>query len=260
MEINTAGINLNTVSITDYKILANKLARVVIAFTGKHDRESITEAVASQLKHMAVPVENSFRLIKDSVAVGYVRANTEVRAIDDKNELRANYKVMASNILMDNKDKTLWEVKKGAGGTFLARHGNEDLSELIDAAVNRRSDVPRLNQLATASVAPREFVAFASASGDMDYGFCVAASKTSDKIKVISVTTCAPVVVPTDAVASVIPVGGAKIPLSVHQRITAAGISREDANQEKEYYTRLYSYDPDYLAEVIRQIDGTAAV
>lgn len=259
-EINATGINTSTVAITDYKLVASKLARVVIAFTGRHTRESLTEAVASQLKHLAAPVENSFRIIKDNVAVGFVRASTEVRVIEDATELRAGYKVMASNILMDNADRTLWEVKEGAAGKFLARHGNEDLSELVGAAVHRRPDVPRLNQLAQASAAPKEFVAFASASGDMDYGFCLQASAESGVIRVMSVASGKPINIPSDVVASVIPVGGARIPRATHERITASGISRDAVNQQVAYYEKLYAYDPAYLAEVIRQVEGTAAV
>lgn len=254
--LNLAGINTNTVAITDYKMVASKVARVVIAFTGKQTAESITATLSEQLKHLAIPVEHSFRVIKDKVAVGYVRANTEVRAVEDEKQLRAGYKTMAKNILMDNKDKTLWDVKEGAAGKFLARHGNEDLSELVESAVTHRQDIPRLSQLASVTAAPRELVAFVSASGDMDYGFCMAAKP--GKLKVFSSATCTEVIVPVEAVATVLPKGAAKIPLSVHKRIVAAGISREDANQEKEYYTRLFSYAPEYLSEVKEMVDSTA--
>lgn len=259
-KINASGIPTSTVSITDFKIVAKKLAKVIVAFTSKPTREEVVEALTAKMQYLAAPVENSFRIIKDNVAVGFVRASTEVRAIEDKEQLRANYKVMASNILMDNADKTLWEVKEGASGKFLARHGHEDLSELVGAAINHRQDVPKIRQLAQASVAPREFVAFASASGDMDYGFCIKAHTKEGVVCVVSATTGQAVNIPADVVASVIPVGGVKIPLSAHQRITAAGIDRNAVGQEKDYYTRLYSYAPDYLAEVIRQVEGTAAM
>jgi hypothetical protein len=260
MDFNLNGLTTNTVSITDYKVIAPKLARVVAAFTGKHTRDTLTESITAQLKHLATPVENSFRLIKDSVAVGFIRANTEVRVLEDKNELRTKYKTMASNIMMDNKDKTLWEVKEGAGGKFLARHGTEDLSELVESAVYRRHDVPRLANLATASAAPKEFVAFASHSGDMDYGFCVAANAQRQAIKVVSTNTNSVVTIPCDAVATVLPVGAFKIPLSAHKRITAAGISREGHDNLIEYYTRLYSYNREYLDLYIEQINTLAVV
>jgi hypothetical protein len=258
MEMNLSGINTNTVSITDFKIVATKVARVVIAFTGRMTPESITASLGEQLQHLAIPVEKSFRIIKDNVAVGFVRANVEVRAVADEKELRAGYKTMAKNILMDNKDKTLWDVKEGAAGKFLARHGNEDLSELVEAATTHRTGIPRLNQLATATAAPRELVAFVSTAGDMDYGFCLAAK--ADKLKVFSSTSCTEVIVPVEAVATVLPKGAAKIPLSVHKRITEAGISREDAKQEKEYYTRLFSYAPEYLADIKEMVDSTAVM
>jgi predicted ATP-dependent Lon-type protease len=132
---------------------------------------------------------------------------------------------------------------------------------LIEAATNHNvTTAPRLSQLATATAVRKEFVAFASENGEMDYGFCTASNAERKLVKVVSAATGTEKVIPADAICSVLPVGAAPIPLSAHKRITAAGISREDAKQEKEYYTRLYSYAPDYLAEVIRQIEGTAAV
>lgn len=255
--MNLKNINTNTLSITDYELVASKVARVVIAFTGSHTRESFAETLGEKLRHMATPIENSFRMVKAGVMVGYVRANTAVRVVEDEKELRASYQVMASNILMDNNDKTLWELKQGASGRYLARHGNEDLSELVEAAVNPIVNVPRVHQLAIASVAKREFVAFASESGDMDYGFCVGVDDEGQRLRVVSSMKGRAITIPTSAVASVNVV---KLPKQAHKRITEAGISREDAKQESEYYTRLFSYDPAYMAEIIRQVEGTATM
>lgn len=250
----THDIDTNTVSITDYELVASKVARVVIAFTGQHTTESLTVKLGAKLKHAAAPVENSFRMVRAGVAVGFVRAHTPVRVVDNSKELSA-YTVMASNILMNKADETLWELKEGASGKYLARHGNEDLSELVESATARRSDVPRLAQLAKVTAAPKEFVAFASANGDMDYGFCVASAK--DRISVVSVAQRSKIDIPLAAIASVISV---KIPRKAHDRITAAGVSREDVKQSIDYYTRLYSYDPAYKDEVIRQVEESAAL
>ena len=255
--MNLKDINTNTLSITDYELVASKVARVVVAFTGSHSKESFAEAISAKLQHLATPVENSFRMVKAGVMVGYVRANTAVRVVEDDKELRANYRVMASNILMDNADKSLWEVKTGAAGKYLARHGNEDLSELVEAAVNPISNVPRVHQLAIASVAKREFVAFASESGDMDYGFCTGVDNEGQRLRVVSASKGRAITIPQSVVASVVKV---QLPKSTHKRILEAGISREDAKQENEYYTRLFSYAPDYLADIIRQVEGTATM
>jgi hypothetical protein len=101
-----------TVSITDYDMLSPTLARVVIAYTGRQTKESIRATILEKTDNLAAPVENSFRIVKANsvggIAVGYLRANKEVRVIDEK-EIRAGYRVMSSNIMMDNSDRSLWE-------------------------------------------------------------------------------------------------------------------------------------------------------
>lgn len=258
--VNTQGLSAATASITDYELVTAKLARVVVAFTGRQTKEQITETLAKQMGYMGTVVENSFRMLKAGVAVGFVRANQELRATTEK-EMRASYTVMASNILMSNEDRCLWEVKTGASGTFLARQGQEDLSALVEACVNRRQGVPRLDQIVSAGVAaPREFVAFAAESGDMDYGFTVKASKDGTKLKVVSSTTGRVETIRSTQVASALPRDAVAIPRETHNKIVASGISRDDVNQQVEYYNRLYGYNPSYLAEVIRQVEDTAAL
>lgn len=264
MNINTQGISAVTASITDYELVTAKLARVIVAYTGNQTRAELTETLSKQMGYMGAPVANSFRMLKASekggVAIGYVRANQELRPTTEQ-EVRASYQVMATNILMSNEDRTLWEVKNGASGMFLARKGQEDLGDLVEACVHRRTDVPRLNQVVSASVAaPREFVAYAAESGDMDYGFCVQASKDGTKLKVVSSTTGRAEIIRSVQVATALPRDAVAIPRKTHDRITAAGISRDDVNQQVEYYNRLYSYDPAYLAEVVRQVEDTAAM
>jgi hypothetical protein len=262
--LNLSGINTVTASITDYKVLTAKLARVVVAFSGRQTRADLIESLAKQLKYNAAPVEGSFRPLTANSMVGYVRTNTELRPTTEQ-ELRASYKVVASsasgNILMSNDDSTLWEVRTGASGMFLARKGQEDLGALVESAVNRRHGVPRLSQVVSAGVAqPREFVAFASESGDMDYGFCVQASKDGTKLKVVSSTSGRAEVIKSEQVASVLPAKAMSIPREAHNRVVASGINRDDVNQQVEYYSRLYGYAPEYLNDVIRQVEETAAM
>ena len=255
MNLNLNGVSANTVTITDHQVISEGLAKVIIAFTGKQSKESLQESLASKLQYLAAPVEDSFRIVRAGVAVGFIRANRAVRTIENDKELRAGYKVMSSssNILMDNNDQTLWEVKQGAGGKYLARHGNEDLSSLIEASVNHRTDTPKCYQVSMASAAKNEFVAFASASGDMDYGFCVQANDTH--VRVVSSTTNTPVILPKEVIATVLSV---KIPRESHNRIVASGISPQDKKQQIEYWTRLYSYDQNYLSELKRMVNEQA--
>lgn len=260
MKINTNGLNPDSVSITDYKLVASNVARVIVATSGNLTPERIVAGISAKLGHHGTVVENSFRALRANVSVGFVRACPEVRVVQQQ-ELRANYRVFASNsnIMMDNNDQSLWQLKKGAAGTFLARHGQEDLSSLVQAAATNRIDVPRLSQLAVNAAAEREFVAFASASGDMDYGFVVNYNDEQQKIRLVSVASRSAVVIPAACVASVLPVGAVKISRATHNRLVQAGISRADAANAIKYYTQLYSYDKPYLKLVIEQINGTAS-
>jgi hypothetical protein len=230
------------------------LAKVMVSFTGRFNKDSIRAALLEKLNGLAAPVENSFRMVKahsaGGVAVGFLRANKEVRVVENENELRASYRVMSSNILMDNADKSLWAVKEGRAGKYLARHGNEDLSELVSASLNRRADVPGLRHLSVAKAAAGEFVAFVGKTGDMDYGFAVRAN--ADKVQVISHTTHTPMVVSYDMVASICQV---PVPREFAKQMTKAGISRADKDQANEYWRKLYSYDTAYMNDVIEQVN-----
>jgi hypothetical protein len=240
---------MDTVSVTDFEMKSPTLAKVIVSFTGRYNKESIRTALLEKLANLAAPVDNSFRLIKAGVAVGFLRANKEVRVIEP-NELRANYRVMSSNIMMDNSDKSLWAVKEGKSGKYLARHGNEDLSELINASINRRQDVPGLRHLSMAKAAAGEFVAFISKTGDMDYGFAVRAN--AEKVQVISHATHTPVVIDYSLVASISPV---PVPREFAKQMKTAGISRADKQQANEYWRKLYSYDPAYMQDTIDQVN-----
>lgn len=250
------GMNISsaTVAITDFKMQTPSIAKVIISFTGKQTKDTIREALLAKLDRQAAPIENSFRVVKETntggVAVGFLRANREVRVVDNEKQLRASYRALGSNIMMDQADKSLWEVKDGAGGKYLARHGNEDLSELVQASVHRRADIPGISKLAMAKAARHELVAFVSPSGDMDYGFAI--GTRDDAVRVVSATTQAAMAVDYNMVTFMAPV---PVPRAVHKRITEAGLSREDKNQQIEYYRKLFGYAPDYLADVIEMVN-----
>lgn len=251
---NSKSVSTTTVAITDYKMKNPTLAKVIVSFTGSQSKDELRAALLQKFEGLAAPVEDSFRIVKAGVAVGFVRANKEVRVVSD-NEIRASYKVMSSNIMMDNADKSLWEIREGKAGKFLARHGNEDLSELVNASTNRRQDIPAIRHIQIAKAARGEFVSFVSKSGDMDHGFCVASSDT--QVKVVSTTTRMPTVVDYDTVTAI-----SQVPIhkAFAKKMVEAGISRADKDKEIQYWTELYSWAPDYLQERVDQInEGTLA-
>jgi hypothetical protein len=49
------------------------------------------------------------------------------------------------------------------------------------------------------------------------------------------------------------------VPRELHTQV-AASLTSEQKKNAKDYYTRLYSYDPDYMRMVLEEIDtGTVA-
>lgn len=242
---------MQTVTLTDYDLMSPTVAKVVISYTGKFNKEQLRAAVAEKFDNRAAVVEDSFREIQAGAAVGFLRANLETRVVDEK-ELRANYRALgSSNIMTSEADDSLWEVRKGQSGMYLARHGHEDLSELVSASIaHNRQDVPKLHRLSIEAAVAGEFVAFVGESGDMDYGFAIAAN--TEKVQVVSAREGKAVTMDYDVVATI---KRAPIPKSFADKMRTAGISREDKKQAIEYWKQLYSYNPAYLKDVISQVN-----
>lgn len=254
---------MNTISITDYSLLTPTLAKVIVAWTGEARKDVLASMLTDDLKYLAQPVENSFRRIGKNAGVGFLRANREVRPFDESvgpNGIvasRARYKIMSSNIMMDNKDRTLWELREGPGGSkFLARHGHENLAELVEAATNhRRQDVPRLSRVTIARAAQGEFAAFCGTDGNMDHGFVTRTAPS--KTEVVSMTLHRTIVVPNTLIASLHQV---KIDGEVHQGVLAALKDRAAANKAAEYWKELYGYDPSYAEKFVHYTNSDAVI
>ncbi len=243
---------MNTINIVDYRIKSNTLAKVIVAYTGNVDAEYISSELGKKLGHLATVVKSSFKQVREGVAVGFIRANKAVRVLEGSPEqVSAKYRVMSSNILMDNTDKTLWDMKIGASGKYLTRRGTEDLAELVSASVQRRPGVPRVDQICIAKAATKELVAFVDDQGDVDHGFAIATS--DNQVKVLSFSRRIPVTVDYDTVVSIHPVS---VPKNIHAQVTAS-LTADQKKQSRDYYTRLYSYNPEYLRMVIDQINAT---
>jgi len=240
-----------TVSITDFRMKSPQLAKVIISYTGDVNRQFLHEALLAKFDEQAQPIKSSFKKIKDGVAVGFVKANRTIRVVDDK-QIKAYRKIGASNILMDDGDKSLWEVKSGAGGKkYLARHGQEDLSALVASVKLHRTDIPRLAQLTIAKAAPHELVAFVDDEGDVDHGFAM--GTTDAKVRVFSFNRRMPLTVEYDSVVSIYPT---TIPANLHQTVQAS-LSQEEKNDANAYWRLLFGFAPDYAADLVRQTNET---
>lgn len=252
------GIKTDTVSISDYSMVTAKVARVIISFTGEPTKQSITDTLVRKFKGLAAPIESSFRLLDKSTAVGFVRANREVRLADEK-QIRASYKVLSKNILVSNEDESMWEVKKGAGSLYLARHGQEDLSDVIQSALTANTNAPRFGMVASVMPNKNDVVAYVTENGDVDYGF---ATKIGIKrIALVSHVTKRPVLVPSNRIIASYEVDVDK---NVDKQIRRNLITAENMEDVKptmeDYYRQLYGYDTDYMNQVIEQIEQLSFV
>ncbi len=247
---------LQTAAIHEYEMVAPTLAKVTVSVTSNMSKEAAITYLRKQLKEAASPVVDSFRWLDQNTAVGFVSSLRETRVISSVKEIANNYRVMASNIYLDNEDRSLWEMKDGAAGKYLTRKGSDNLEALVQTArVSPTGSTPRLRRVLSASVSRADLVAFVDTSGwqaETNYGFCVASTETHLKI----VTDSATVVVPRGAVVSSHEID---IPAVKPGKVNASEYNEPVKNSE-EYYKLAYGYNPEYMEKVIEQVRQMAAM
>lgn len=241
---------MKTVSITDYKLLTPKLARVIISTTGNPTKSQIEDTISQKATGTFSVVKGSFRKIQEGVAVGYVKANREIRALTDKTQYRTF--ASAANVMMDKADESLWAVKSGDSGKYLVRQTNEDLSTLVAATVHRRTDIPGLRHLTTASATESDMVVYVDEEGEISGGYATATN--ANTVRIVDANTKQPMSVSYDQVIGIVSM---PVQASVHKKVLAALTDAQKDNMVA-YYTQLYSYAPDYLAKVLQNIEETA--
>lgn len=256
-------INLFNVTVQDYKMVTPTLARVVLSWTGSQpDRSEVVAGISALFNGLASPVEASFRNLQNTgpvnVTIGFVKANREVK--DYTTEIAADktrFKAMASNLLMDREDESLWEVKSSGTSKYLVKQGNEDLSELVHLARTHRGTLPTLAQIASVPAETQEFAAYVDKqTQEVMHGYVVESSivKGRQRVKVLSVEGNGEVdTVDEDQLVEVVQLDGkdqeaAKLKMSAE---VAA-----DRGAMVSYYTKMFGYAPDYLKKVIEIIDS----
>lgn len=259
-DINRIAAKMSSVrfSVNDYQVVSPTMAKVVINMSGVPEGPlEIRAAIAKLFKSHASAVEGSFRWatrqgdIKS--AVGFVHTHRDVREYDEKAEA-AKYRVMSSNLLMDNEDRSLWEVRDGSTAKYLCRQGNEDLTSLVHMATAYKSSLPSLVQLASGQPATKDFVAFVDTdTEEVRYGFAVT-SAADGKVSVVATDDESVVEVSEASIIDVF-----ELDKGDQQRLSATaaadGLSREAM---VEYYKKAYSYSPEYIQEIIKMIDQHA--
>lgn len=257
--LNTASIrSIKSAAITEYTQVSDNVARVIATFVGNMERAEASNRLGAVLKGKARPISASFRWLTEDrrVAIGYVSSVRPVRAFKEDDPAM---KKITANLFMDAADESLWELKPGQGGKYLARQGQDNLAELLEASrVSPRGSTPKMRSILTSSARVSQFLAYVDVtSAMMDYGFVT--DKTDDSYTVVSSTTNTAASVQSDAVVGIYTID---IPedkkRAVASKIEAdGGMSKAD---QISYWTRLYSYAPEYLAKVITQVEQMSAL
>lgn len=272
-------------SVSDFEVLTPAIARVIVAFnTVDAPRMQLAQAVSAAMSGDVSVIESSFRPVESMGApamVGFVCLNKEVRTWEESSVKKMQ--VMASNLLLDRSDDSLWEVRTNNGVKMLARQGEEDLSELLQKASVHMNGVPVLASFLEEVGTEREYAAFVDPKlGTVRYGYVL--STADDKITVLPHTSgtedndsdekregkensvgdrmtenMEPVTVMSKFLVETARLKDADSMRFRSAEIAAPMDSRSNAAM-KDYYRQLYSYDPKYYAEIEKQIDEHASI
>ena len=252
-------LKVNAATIHEYKMVSPTLAKVTASISKNASRDAVVSSITAALGHAGTPVQGSFRMIDDTTIVGFVASSRETRPIESIASLAKEFRVLSSNMYLDNKDKTLWEMKEGASGKYLARNGVDNLESLVQASrVSPTGSTPRLNRLTMAKVAKHDVVAFirqGTWTTDMDYGFCLAGNAEGD------------VVVITDNGKETVKAAfivAAYQDDHVKRRTVTSSQYNEPINTMKDYYKLAYggpdgsagdAAQQEYVSKIIQQIE-----
>lgn len=287
MQVRTPSV---VATITDYQMVTESLARVIVAFNTLEgsSREELSQAIAKAMDNDGSVVEGSFRLIKSMgmpAMHGFVKANTVSKPYDEQVVASAtNMQALASNMFIDRDDDSLWTVKSGSNGAkMLTRQANDDLSKIMATARTHLHNQPRLMEISSfmQDVGNREFVAFVDPScNELRHGYVLAAE--GDMVQIVPTDRAMdknmgdnqrdgnsvaermekedePVSVQTAMIVESAYLAEADAERFENAEIAAPVDSKSNAAM-KAYYKELYAYDPAYYAMIEKQINEHASL
>lgn len=244
-------------NISEYKLVASNVAKVIIntSVSAQNKSHTLLERIAASFQNHVVPVPDSFTwLVEGRSMIGYVASARPTRGVDDMSK----YTVLASNMLMDETDQTLWELKEGSGGKYLARQETADVQQLLEASrVSPSGSTPRMSSVISASVNKNEFISYVHASGfslpSVEYGFCVARDEQNGTVRVATTLSSKPITVPVDLIVASHAVNLQTIHSGVvnAKAVTAADMS---TLSPEEYWKKAFQHSSEYVDMIIDQI------
>lgn len=246
-----------TVNVHDFKILSPTIARVVLSYTGQvPSKDQIRAKISAMFDNNATAIAGSFRELTRGgdvkSVIGFVKTSREVKEYTEATAKADEYKVMASNLLMQKADGSMWEIKTGAMGQYLAKQTSDDLRALVHLAQNTVNGLPKFNQIASlaAMTQPSEFCAYVDLDAEeVLHGYVVASE--GDKLTVLAKETDEIVEVAADQLVQVQDLEGEDRKVMASPEMQNFG---QDASGMIAYYKLAYRYDPAYIAKIIDMI------
>lgn len=233
--------------------------KVVVSFSKEADKQALYKAVAAATDNKVSPIEASFRPIPGTKAfVGFVARNAEVREYETASVEKM--KVMASNLLMDEADKSLWEVRSNGDARFLTRHAEDDLSELVALASvrtdNRTFGIPVLSSLGTPEAVVNEAVVFVNPeTASICHAIIIASC--DDGIEAVDMDSLERVKVDPETVVEMASFDAKEVMEAFPE---VASPENYNAPTMEAYYKQVFGYDAAYWAEFKKILDSRATI
>lgn len=265
-------------TVHEYEVLADgKAARIIVGLSSNNsDKKTVQAAINKALKGSARLVEGSFRQLSGvrsshPLLTGFVLPN---RVVEPYTTSRIeNMRVLSSNILMDETDQTLWNIKESGGQQFLCRDQDENLSELLSSVRERKVGVPMIQTLSRTTELSKVFVP----CGKKDYLEFVDTEEACIKFGMV-VSSCTDT---GDILVCVRDGEETRVDQALVVEVASLGDSLPKLKKEvadelkpttveepldlteqdiKQYYADLYQQDPSYFAnlETLMQTHGIA--
>lgn len=279
-----ASVGIIQANLTDEKKITDDIYRVVLCFnTSEGTKREKLLAIAKLFNGHAMPIENSFRALPESYQysmVGYVSKNNEAIEYTEEMASSGRYKTVAANILFDESDESLWEVNSSADNSskFLVRTGMEDLSDLV-ALAKLKNEVQRNRTINLSSIYNDAFVGEYAAyvdphSCEVKYGYVIAsdcvysddmqdseieALNNEPEVEILDRESLSPVKVNPELIVQSANFHGEDED-NLPKTETASEYDMGNKESMKAYYKKLYSYAPEYYAEIDKQINEHAEV
>lgn len=258
----TASDNLPAATVTSFEEVGNGIALVVVAHSFDGGRDGNRQALNKVLDGRAEAIAGSFRKLPGVVgtsrivSAGYVKVNEIVEPLTAARQ--ATMTEVAKNVLMDATDQTAWDIVESNGDRFIRRQKSEDISAVLSSVRQNKLDVVQASTLAYAAPSTRDYVCFVDTDTKaLNYGYVVASEGENvavlprDASDLVTVSRSLIVAMATDVDTK---------DNFLKNTLDKVEASLPDKEKVKEYYRKVYYYDPNFLSKVEQTIDKQASL